>query len=131
MTLQQNQPIRVLLIHRDLAFHGGVPRVLLRLARDSDPHRLQVHVASFREPPDAMVEMFARKRITPHCLGDRGYLRPIRQLRRIIRTEQIDAVVCCTFKSYLVAKAAGAGLGTAMLFWRNPSPWRLKGCRAR
>ena len=109
--------LRVLFLHRDLPFHGGVPRCILYMARACDRERIDVRVASFREGSPQMAAAFAELGITPVSLGDGGYLGPARRLRKILKAERIDVVVGTSFKAYLVGKAASAGLAARPMFW--------------
>ncbi len=110
-------PLRVLFVHRDLPFHGGVPRCLLYLARATDRERIDFRIASFREPSHRMFEAFGELGIKAHSLGDRGYITPARTLRRIVRDEQIDVIAATSFKAYLCAKAAARGRDVRVVFW--------------
>jgi glycosyltransferase involved in cell wall biosynthesis len=101
--------LRVLFLYRDLPFHGGIPRCLLYLARAFDPLRMDLHVASMVEPSAPMLEAFADLNIQPICLGDRGYVSPVRRLRQALEERQIQVVVATTFKTYLCAKWAVRG----------------------
>jgi glycosyltransferase involved in cell wall biosynthesis len=114
---RQNQRLRVLFVHRDLPFHGGVPRCILYMARAGNHDRIDVRVGSFVEPSEPMVRAFDELGIRPDRLGDRGYLLPVLRLRKLIRREQTDVVVATSFKAYIVAKMATAGLSVGIIFW--------------
>jgi glycosyltransferase involved in cell wall biosynthesis len=109
--------LRVLFLHRDLPVHGGVPQCLYNLARAVDPRRIEFHVASFDEPSEEMKQKFGALKIKPRSIGDRGYLSPARNFRRLIEEFKIDIVVATTFKSYLCAKIAARGRGVRVVFW--------------
>jgi glycosyltransferase involved in cell wall biosynthesis len=113
------EALRVLFVHRDLPFHGGVPRCLLYLARASDCHRIDFRLASFVEPSQRMKTCFGQLGIKPHCLGDQGYYRPAQQLRTIVREEGIDVLVATTFKAYLCSKWAVRGMDVRVVFWMH------------
>ncbi len=119
--------LRVLFLHRDLPFHGGVPRCLLYLARASDRLRIEFHVASFDEPSPAMVEAFGTLHIEPRCIGDRGYLSPAQRLGWLIEERGIDIVVATTFKAYLCAKWATRGRNAGVVFWMHAIRGTLQG----
>jgi glycosyltransferase involved in cell wall biosynthesis len=111
-------PLRVLFLHRDLPFHGGVPRCLLYLARATDRERIDFRVGTFKEPSHRMVEAFTELGIKPLCLGDQGYISPSKNLREIVREEGIDIIVATSFKAYLCAKAATArSRDVRVVFW--------------
>lgn len=119
--------LRVLFLHRDLPFHGGVPRCLLYLARASDRLRLEFHVASFEEPSQAMVEAFGSLHIEPRCIGDKGYLSPAQRLGWLVEERSIDIVVATTFKAYLCAKWATRGRNVGVVFWVHAIRGTLQG----
>jgi glycosyltransferase involved in cell wall biosynthesis len=110
-------PLRVLFLYRDLPFHGGIPRCLLYLARALDPLRMDLHVASMIQPSAPMLEAFRALQIEPICLGDNGYLSPVRHLRRQLEERDIEVVVATTFKTYLCAKWAVRGSNVGVVFW--------------
>jgi glycosyltransferase involved in cell wall biosynthesis len=101
--------LRVLFLNRDLEFSGGVPNVLLTLARANDPARADYRFASLQTPSEAMVDALRELNIEPFCIGDRGYFGPAKLLRKFIRENAIDLVVANSFKSSLVAKIATFG----------------------
>jgi glycosyltransferase involved in cell wall biosynthesis len=109
--------LRVLFLYRDLPFHGGIPRCLLYLARAFDPLRMDLHVASMIQPSAPMREAFQDLQIEPTCLGDNGYLSPIRRLRRLLEERDIEVVVATTFKTYFCAKWAVRGSNVGVVFW--------------
>jgi glycosyltransferase involved in cell wall biosynthesis len=107
----------VLFVHRDLPFHGGVPRCLLYFARACDHSRVDVHLGSFRESSHRMAEAFGSLGIKPNLLGDDGYLNPMREMAQLIQEEKIDVVVATCFKAYICAKFAARGRQTRVIFW--------------
>ena len=113
------RPPRVLLLTRDMPFHGGVPQVLLTYARHYDPRRLELHIASFRAGPPEMTDAISATGAKLHVIGDRGYAEPILTLRKIISRESIDVVIACTFKPYLVAKIAARLRPCKVMFWMH------------
>ncbi len=102
--------LKVLFIHRDLPFHGGVPRCLLNFAQAADRARVRPLIASLAPPSAEMSREFAALDAPVFELGDRGYVRPARKLRAILQSNRPDAVVCNSFKSWLVARIATTGL---------------------
>lgn len=110
-------PPRVLFLHRDLAYHGGVPKCFLYLTENNEGKRLSVNIASFQEPSSEMASAFNELGIDPLCLGDNGYLRPAARLRAFLKERNIDVVVAGSFKSFVAAKMASIGLGTRVIFW--------------
>jgi glycosyltransferase involved in cell wall biosynthesis len=110
-------PMRVLFVHRNLPYHAGVPRCLLYLARACDRKRINFQLASFIEPSHRMREAFDELGIKRFSLGNRGYFQPSRKMRRILRSQRIEAVVATNFKSYLCAKIAARGTRTRVIFW--------------
>lgn len=119
--------LKVLFIHRDLPFHGGVPRFILNLARSCDPSRLRMEVGSFKPASKEMADAFGELGIHPVELGDRGYLGPTRRLRRHLRRERIDVVVANSFKSYLVSRLACMGLPCRVILWVHSIPLVIRG----
>lgn len=113
------QPLRVLLLHRDLAYDGGVPKCFLYFCQNNTSHRFDLSVASFEEPAVEMTSAFAQLDIRTHCIGDHGYFRPAMRLRRLVRSEGLDVVVASSFKAYIVAKMAVAGTPTRVIFWMH------------
>jgi glycosyltransferase involved in cell wall biosynthesis len=116
-TESENGALRVLFLHRDLPFHGGVPRCFYNLATACDRRRIAFHIASFREASDWMKGAFGALGITPFCLSDHGYFRPARTLRRIVADNRIDVIAATTFKAYLCAKYAARGRDVRVVFW--------------
>lgn len=102
--------LRVLFLNRDLEYHGGVSNALLNLVQGHDAARMDLRIATMMAPSAAMQSALRESEIDPHCVGDRGYLRPAAAVRRLLRDEGIEVVVACSFKSTLVAKAASVGL---------------------
>lgn len=119
--------MKVLFIHRDLPFYGGVPRVLLTLARSRNPARLEMSVASLVAPSPQMQAAFAQLGINPFELGDRGYVQPVRKLRRLIQQQGYNAIVANSFKAYLIACIACAGLNCRAIPWIHSIPLVLDG----
>lgn len=109
--------LRVLLLHRDLVFHGGVPRVMLGYARHCNRQQVQVRIGTMKSPSPEMVAAFGELGIIPTELGDGGYLQAMSRLRKNLRQEPVDLIVCNSLKSYLLAKGAAVGLGIAVVFW--------------
>src|SRR5579862_4092276 len=66
--VDQSRPLRVLFVHRDLPFHGGVPRCLLYLARACNQSRIDFRLASFCDPSHRMRESFGELGISVTCL---------------------------------------------------------------
>jgi len=100
-----------------LPFHGGIPRCLLYLARALDRRRMDLHVASMIAPSAPMLEAFGALQIEPVCLGDNGYVSPVRHLRRLLEERDIEVVVATTFKTYFCAKWAVRGSHVGVVFW--------------
>jgi glycosyltransferase involved in cell wall biosynthesis len=110
-------PLRVLFLYRDLPFHGGIPRCLLYLARAFDHRRMDLHVASMIAPSAPMLDAFGALQIEPVCLGDNGYVSPVRNLRRLLEERDMEVVVATTFKTYFCAKWAVRGTKVGVAFW--------------
>lgn len=123
--------LKTLFIHRDLPFHGGVPRMILNLAKSCDKSRMELNVASFVAPTQEMRMAFEELGITPHELGDRGYIRPARRLRRLVHRDNIDVIVANSFKSYLVARIACVGVRCVVIPWVHSIPLVLDGAVRR
>ena len=117
----------VLLIHRDLPFHGGISRAFANFASARDRDRLRLHAASLMAPSPEMESELTRLEIPVHSLGDRGYLRPAAALRGLVKSHGIDLVVCSSLKSYLVAKLALIGLRCGVVFWIHGVPKVIEG----
>lgn len=120
-------PVQALFIHRELPFHGGGPKAILYFAEHRNPSRVTTHVASFVPAPRPFLALLDAARAPYWCLGDRGYLRPALRLRRVLRKQRIDVVVCSTFKAYLCAKLASAGLRTRVVYWIPSIPLIMEG----
>src|ERR1700722_8396779 len=112
-----HRALRTMFVHRDLPFHGGVPRCLLYLARASLQSRIDFKVASCLEPSGQMIAAFGELGISPQHLGDKGYLAPMRRLRKIVKQEDIQVIVATAFKAYLCAKFAALGRDVRVIFW--------------
>jgi glycosyltransferase involved in cell wall biosynthesis len=108
--------IRVLFLHRDLPFHGGVANTFLDFARHRDRERVELHVASLDRPSHHMREAFDAVQVPVHHLGDDGYHQPVRELRRLTRLHGFDVVLAGSLKSYLIAKGAAAGRACRVMF---------------
>lgn len=98
--------LKLLFLNRDMEYHGGVSNVLLTLACGNDPSQATMHFGSLMQPSSAMAEQFKKRGIDLLCIGDGGYLRPAKALRKFIQREQIDFVIASAFKASLVAKLA-------------------------
>jgi glycosyltransferase involved in cell wall biosynthesis len=123
--------IRTILLHRDLLFHGGVPQSFLNLARACDRRRVALSVGSLKQPDPEMSASLGAAGCAVTCLGDSGYLGPARRLRTLLKQEGIEAVVAGSFKSYLTAKLAAAGLAVRVLFWVPGIPLIIDGAARR
>jgi glycosyltransferase involved in cell wall biosynthesis len=119
--------VNVLLLLRDLAYHGGVPQSFLTLAQFRDPARLRMQVGAFRECQPEMVEALGNFGTPVHHLSGRGCLRPALAVRSLLREQHIDAVVCASFKSYLTAKLATCARKQRCLFWIASVPKVIAG----
>ncbi len=100
---------RALFLNRDLEYHGGVSNVLLTLARGHDGSRFEFRFGSMMPPSDAIRDAFGALNITLMSIGDNGYLKPAKSLRKYIKSQQIDVVVASSFKAGLVARIAALG----------------------
>ncbi|WP_051935653.1 glycosyltransferase family 4 protein [Deinococcus sp. YIM 77859] len=112
----RNLPVRSLFLDRGLNFHGGVTKALLNLARSVQPEQVQLEIGSLEPPSPEMRDEFGRLGVPVHHLGE-GYLRSALALRRVLRASSTQLVVCNSFRSYLIAKLAAAGLPVRLLFW--------------
>lgn len=101
--------LRALFLNRDLEYHGGVSNVLLTLARGHDGSDVEFRFGSMFEPSDAIRDAFKALNIDLISIGDQGYLKPAKSLRKYIKQQQIDVVVASSFKAGLVAKLATVG----------------------
>jgi len=108
--------VRAILVHRDLVFHGGVPRSFLNLTRHVDRDRVEVAVASLQPIDTKMRDLFSACGVAVHELQD-SYLTGARAMRSLIRGYRSNVIVCGSFRSYVVAKSASAGLSTRVVFW--------------
>jgi hypothetical protein len=109
--------IRALFLHRDMLFTAGVTKCVYYFARHARRQRVQPHVGSFLPPEPHMCQAFAEIGVPAMSLGGDGHLGPVLALRHYIRRNEIDVVVACSFKSYLVARLATAGLRCRLIFW--------------
>ena len=121
------QPLRALLLHRDMAFHAGVPKSILYFTQHRDPQRIHVTVASCKDPSSEMSE--ALRNFSSDCvgIGDGGYAAPAARLRSLLKQERIQIAVCTSFKCYVLAKMACIGLPCRVAFWVPGLPLVLDG----
>lgn len=124
---QAIRKLQVLFLHRDLPYHGGVPKCLLYLTENTPRDRMGMHVACFQDPSQEMVRAFGSQGVEPVCLGDNGYIAPALKLRRLLRERQIDVIVGSSFKSYLCAKMACIGMGQSNIFWLHAAQGVVRG----
>ncbi|WP_170130862.1 glycosyltransferase family 4 protein [Deinococcus yavapaiensis] len=115
----RNGTPRVTFVDRGLAYHGGVPNVLLNFAKYADPSLIRVHVASLKPSTPDMSAEFDRLDVPLFELGDDGYVKPALALRRCLRSHAVDVVVANTLKSYLVAKLATLGTSCKVVYWMH------------
>jgi glycosyltransferase involved in cell wall biosynthesis len=108
--------VTALFVHRDLAFHGGVPRSFYTVACHRDTARLHMQVASFQQASEQLTLDFCHVGVPVHHLGN-GYLQSVRLLRRLVRTRGLDVIVCGSFRSLVVARAAALRQPCAVVFW--------------
>jgi glycosyltransferase involved in cell wall biosynthesis len=123
--------LRVLFVHRDLSPSGGVPHCILNFTRYGNPDDARVHVASLHAPSQLMASRLIESGASLHHLGDSGYARPAMRMRSILQREQIDVIVCCSFKSYVVAKLASLGLSCRIVLWIHAIPLVITGAIRR
>jgi glycosyltransferase involved in cell wall biosynthesis len=110
-------PIRVLLLHRDLTYHGGVSRMFLTTAGSIDRGSLSVEIASLQEAQPEMCHSFGELGVPVHVIGDRSWVLPTLRLRRILLKQRLEVTVCGSLKAYITAKAATWGSRKPVLFW--------------
>jgi len=110
-------PIRVLLLHRDLTYHGGVSRSFLTAATSIDRERVNVEIASMQQAQAEMRHSFGKLSVPVHVIGDRAWVLPTLRLRSILVNRRIDLAVCGSLRAYLTAKAASCGSETPVIFW--------------
>lgn len=108
--------VRAMLVHRDLAFHGGVPRSFLNLAKHVDRNRVEFVVTSLQPVSTQMRDLFLECDVAVQEIPD-SYVTGSQSLRSLIRNYGSDVIVCGSFRSYVVAKIAAAGLSTRVVFW--------------
>ena len=109
--------VRALFLHRDLVFHGGVPKSFLYFAQNRDRCRVNLTVAAFAPPDDDMIDAFDEAGSSTITIGDQRFVAPVRELRKTILTRSFDVVVCGSFWSYVTARVAARGTKCAVVFW--------------
>lgn len=109
--------IRVMFLHRDVSCTSGVTRCILTFAKHAAAHSVEARLGSFYPPEDGMKAQLASMNLGWSCIGDRNRLVSTMRLRKELRHRKIDVVVACSFKSYMCAKAAVAGLPCGVVFW--------------
>jgi glycosyltransferase involved in cell wall biosynthesis len=118
---------RALFLNRDLEYHGGVSNVLLTLARGHDGSRFEFRFGSMMPPSDAIRDAFGALNIQLMSIGDKGYLKPAKALRKYIKSEKIDVVVASSFKAGLVARIAALGTGCRVVHYVHAIDLVLEG----
>ena len=119
--------IKALLLHRDLPYHGGVSQSFLTLVRFRDRRRLDLCVATFRLTSEEMLTKFTQSQAEVYTIGDQGYWSSAWRLRQIITNNSFEIILCGSFKSYLIAKAASVGLTVRVVFWIPAIPLVIAG----
>lgn len=119
--------LKLLFLNRDMEYHGGVSNVLLTLAVGQDRERTQMFFGSLMNPSDAMAQRFKEQGSELLCIGDSGYLRPAKALRKFIQQNQIDFVIASAFKASLVAKIACRGLKCGVVHYIHAVDLVLEG----
>lgn len=119
--------MRALFLHRDLLFHGGIPKSFYYFAQHRDPQRISLWVGSLQDPDAHMVAELRAQNVPIVSFGDIGYLLPAARLRSFIRSHEIEILLCTSFKSYLVAKLASLGLPCKVVFWIAAIPLVISG----
>jgi glycosyltransferase involved in cell wall biosynthesis len=112
-----NKILSVWLFDRALPLTGGVAHSFLHLGRHSDRTRIVLHALACQRTDDDNDTAFADAGITPHLIGDRGYIAPALALRRLLQRHPPHIILCCSLKPYLLARAAAFGLPTRAIFW--------------
>jgi len=115
---------KILLLNRDLVFHGGIPRAFSILTHSITSKDFLIQVASFEKPSSEMSSAFLESEIPVHTIGDSGYWQPILVIRQLLLQENFDLVIAASFKSYLVAKIATTLIlnKTRIAFWIQAIP---------
>jgi glycosyltransferase involved in cell wall biosynthesis len=108
--------VKVLFVHRDLPYHGGVANTFLDFARHRDATRVDMRVASLVAPSPHMVEAFGANQVPVHQIGDDGYTMPLWRLRRLVERYDVDVVLGGSLKSFLVARGAVVGRRCRVMF---------------
>jgi glycosyltransferase involved in cell wall biosynthesis len=109
--------LSVFLFDRALPLTGGVAQSFLHFGRHADRGRIVLHALACQRTADDNHAAFADAGMTPHLIGDRGYLWPALALRRLVLRHQPDVILCCSLKPYILARAAALFLPARALFW--------------
>ena len=119
--------VKILFVHRDLPYHGGVANTFLDFARHRDTTRVDMHVASLVAPSPHMVEAFEATQVPVHQIGDDGYTKPVRRLCRLVNRYDVDVVLSGSLKSFLVARGAVVGRRCRVMFRIASIPLVIEG----
>jgi len=123
--------MKVLFLHRDLAFDGGVGQCFLQFARHFDRAKLQLMIAGLEEVRPSLAQTLDDLDVPTFCLGGDAYLGPSIRLREEIRRQGIEVIAATSFRAYVVAKAASFGLRCRVVFWIHSIPLVIDGAVRR
>ncbi len=122
--------MRVLLLHRDLAYDGGVAQCFLQYAQRHDGSKVQLYVGALDRAETCLSSALESLGVPTYLCGG-SYLGATRRLRQILTAEHIEVVAATSFRAYVAAKAAASGLPCRVMFWIHSIPLVIEGLLRR
>ncbi|MCB9385853.1 MAG: glycosyltransferase family 4 protein [Bryobacterales bacterium] len=119
--------MKVLLLHRDLVFDGGVGQCFLQFARHFDRTRMELIVAGLDSAPNSLDEALEGIGVQAMTIGGGDRAGAALRLREIVAREKVALIVATSFRSYLAAKAAAFASTTRVIFWIHSIPLVMEG----
>jgi glycosyltransferase involved in cell wall biosynthesis len=98
--------MKVLFVVNNISSTGGISKIVRTFIQFRDPDRVEVDLASLVPVDEYTRSALAGWNVPIHVLGSKGYRTPIKQMRILLRRTQPRVVVCNSFKTYVVFKAA-------------------------
>ena len=119
--------MKVMLLHRDLVFDGGVGQCFLQYARRYDPRKVQLVVGGLDDAPNSLEDVLHEMGVPTVTLGGASYAKAAKALRGVIQREGLELIAATSLRAYLIAKAAVLGVQCRVVFWIHSIPLVIQG----
>jgi glycosyltransferase involved in cell wall biosynthesis len=124
---ERSNPMRVLIVTRNLRLASGVANVVLDYLGSFPRDRVAVEHASFVPPEPSFKQELESHGISTFQLDDHRPLASLSILHRLLKDRQFDLTVGTSWKAYALAALAGIGTRTKSVAWIHGIPLAVEG----